>query len=296
MKFFYNPKSIFLVGGASAAMAFGESIPDKLTEMNKIIETNITSNMFDGKINSVNMQYIDIRLDLFIVGNLIKINAFSRGHYVRKKPWHRIGHRPARDDEEESDKGDGALFLALTVIYCNEKVENIEWIGGVTDWWRKKGGRGGVCAIKDACIKSERTGSGPGTPYEINNDIFLEWSKQKITEYNYKQQAARLAAEVVARLEEAGVARAWRPAEVAERRVAPAAIDAETATLHAEIAELRSQLDLPPPQRATETAIAQAAADEEAALLALHERNQQPMAGTSHDNSQPALGWGLGIM
>ena len=65
-----------------------------------------------------------------------------------------------------SEKGDGALFLSLMVRYCNDLFENIPvWIGGVTDWWRIKG----VCAIKNACIKTERSGNA----YEINNDFFL---------------------------------------------------------------------------------------------------------------------------
>jgi hypothetical protein len=158
-----------------AAMAFGESIPDKLTKMNEIIKSKIKGNEMSGeKLVQINLQYLDIRLDLYLNypnQNIISINAFSRGHYVRKNPEHRISHRPSKEQEPASDKGDGALFLALTVIHCNEVFSKILcWIGGVTDWWRIKG----VCTIKDACKKTERSGHA----YEINNEIFLAWANE----------------------------------------------------------------------------------------------------------------------
>jgi len=162
-----------------STMVFGEPMPDKLTEMNKIIESKIKGDEMDTdtkwKWRRVRLQYLDIKLDLHFNEdgqNIITINAFSRGHYVRKNMERRIMHEPAYFGDPESEKGDGALFLALTVVHCNKVFSNILcWIGGVTDWWRIKG----VCIIKDACIKTER--SGPFA-YEINNDIFLEWANE----------------------------------------------------------------------------------------------------------------------
>jgi hypothetical protein len=156
-----------------AAMAVGESIPDKLTKMNEIIKSKIKGNeMSSERVVPINLQYLDIRLDLYFNSpeqNIITINAFSRGHYVRKNPRHRITHRPSEEQEPASDKGDGALFLALTVLHCNKVFKNILcWIGVLSDWWTIKG----VCTIKDACKKTERSGHS----YEINNDIFLEWA------------------------------------------------------------------------------------------------------------------------
>jgi hypothetical protein len=153
----------------------GESIPDKITKMNEIIKSKIKDNEMSGKrLVRINLQYLDIRLDLYLNypnQNIITINAFSRGHYVRKNPEHRIMHRPSEEQESASDKGDGALFLALTVIHCNEVFsKRLCWIGGVTDWWRIKG----VCTIKDACKKTERSGHA----YEINNEIFLAWANE----------------------------------------------------------------------------------------------------------------------
>jgi len=159
---------------------------DKIAKMNEIIEENITSGLLgEGvSLSSVKLQYLDIRLDLYFSSNEIIISAFSRGHYVRENPAHRIMHRPSEQEEPASDKGDGSLFLALVVIYCNNIFSNIEvWIGGVTDWWRIKG----VCAIKDACTKTERS----GTAYEINNDDFLNWSK-KILDASHIQDGEKL--------------------------------------------------------------------------------------------------------
>merc|ERR1711991_412137 len=97
-----------------------------------------------------------------VTDGYIKLDAFSRGHYVREHLQHRIMHKPSEITEPASDKGDGSLFLALVVLYCNEIFNIVPcWIGGVTDWWRIKG----VCVIEGACIQTDRSKSA----YEIDN-------------------------------------------------------------------------------------------------------------------------------
>ena len=163
-----------------AAMAVGESIPDKITKMNEIIKSKIKGNemRFYGCVVPINLQYLDIKLDLYVNSpqqNIITIKAFSRGHHVRKNPEHRITHLPSEEQEPASDKGDGALFLALTVLYCNNVFRDkiLCWMGVLSDWWRRKGG---FCTIKDACKKTERSGHS----YEIDNEIFLRWATWQV--------------------------------------------------------------------------------------------------------------------
>ena len=168
-----------------AAMAVGESIPDKLTKMNEIIKSKITGNEMSGeKTRAIYLQYLDIRLDLYFNSpkqNIITINAFSRGHYVRKNPEHRIMHRPSKEQEPASDKGDGALFLALTVLHCNNVFKNILcWTGILSDWWRIKG----VCTIKDACKK--QYGNEWYKKSSPKNDLFTD-GHDKILEATFSQ-------------------------------------------------------------------------------------------------------------
>jgi len=152
----------------------------KIRKMNEVIQSQIELTMESG-FHSIELQYRDIRLDFFIKNGEIKLSKFSRGHHVREYPNHTIGHRPSRNNEPASDKGDGALFLSLLVIYCNNIFTNIPvWIGGVTEWWRIEG----VCVIKNACIKTKRS----DYAYEINNDIFLEWANLKLEQFLHKNQ------------------------------------------------------------------------------------------------------------
>ena len=159
------------------------TVPDKLNKMAEIIWTEITEKMD----SYTELQYLDIKLDLFNIDNVLTINAFSRGHHVREHPDHRITHRAAREWEPASDKGDGSLFLALVVMRCNEVFSDKVWMGLLGEWWHKKG----VCKLKNACIKTERSGH----MYEINNKIFLDWAKNKIKsfleEYNSKQKGGK---------------------------------------------------------------------------------------------------------
>ena len=155
---------------------------DKLTEMNKEINTKITPSLDRKGFLRINLQYIDIRLDLTLDGNRIFIEAFSRGHHVRTHPEQKTEHRWWDEDEPASDPGDGSLFLALVVIRCNEIFREIVWISVVNDWWYEKG----VCAIEGACSKTEISGH----DYEINSKLFLKWSIRKIREYN-KQKGGK---------------------------------------------------------------------------------------------------------
>ena len=127
------------------------------------------------RIQEVNLEYRDIKLDLYLnkLGkddSEIMISAFSRGHYVRENPRKRIMHRPSRVGEPASCPGDGSLFLALTVIYCSETLKPSVWIGGVTDWWRRFGSP--CYPPPDTCPQTEM--SAPA--YEIDSNKFLEWA------------------------------------------------------------------------------------------------------------------------
>ena len=157
----------------------------KIYDMLNIIKNNITHEMRNG-FHSINLEYLDIKLDFYIdFGEIddkhIYINAFSRSHYVRLHPEHRIMHAPAQEGNPASSKGDGALFLALTVLYCNKILGDIPyWIGGVTDWWRIKG----VCTIEKACVKTDRSRHA----FEINNTFFIDWSLQILDNHTSNHQ------------------------------------------------------------------------------------------------------------
>ena len=152
---------------------------DKHYIMNKEIKSKIIAKMKSGHHN-IQLMYLDIRLDMHIYNNddgHIKISAFSRGHYVRENPDHRIMHKLADKNDPASCKGDGEMFLALTVIHCNEVFGRPipYWLGGSTEWWRLRG----VCIIKKACIKTERS----YPVFEINNNDFLDWSNNIIAKH-----------------------------------------------------------------------------------------------------------------
>jgi hypothetical protein len=138
---------------------------------------NVMKKQFEEiKDRYIAFSYIDIRLDLLISSSgSITIGSFSRGHYVRKHPSRRVSHEPAKPDDPASEKGDGALFLALVVIYCNEiyNKEIPNWIGHLTDWWKIEG----VCAMENACNKIVNN------KYQINNDKFLEWAEEVRNNY-----------------------------------------------------------------------------------------------------------------
>lgn len=138
---------------------------------------NVIKKQFDqSESRYITFTYIDIKLDLFLTtSGSITISTFSRGHYVRKHPRRRVLHGPAEPDDPASEKGDGALFLALVVIYCNEiyNKEIPNWRGNLSDWWKIKG----VCAMENACNKINNN------MYQINNDKFLQWAEEVRNNY-----------------------------------------------------------------------------------------------------------------
>ena len=152
----------------------------KIDDMCKIIEKEITSDM-KNSFNSVSLQYLDITLKMYINNDekekYINIKSISRGHYVRKYPHHSIGIARADENNPASDKGDGALFLALTVLNCDKNFDINYWLGDLNDWWWNKG----VCTIKDACTKTEKDGR---EYYKIDNDSFINWSNNILKNYS----------------------------------------------------------------------------------------------------------------
>ena len=71
------------------------------------------------------------------------------------------------------DKGDGALFLALMVIHCNNILTSIPiWKGNLSEWWGIKG----VCSIQNACTLQENGET------LISNKYFLKWAFDIVTQ------------------------------------------------------------------------------------------------------------------
>ena len=170
---------------SAAAAASASPSPEGLLDDKKLSTIQTMKEEIDEKfrmvdaqgsgIQEVNLEYRDIKLDLYLnkLGkddSEIKISAFSRGHYVRKNPLKRIMHRPSRVGEPASCPGDGSLFLALTVIYCSETLKPSVWIGGVTDWWRRFGSP--CYPPPDTCPQTEKSRDA----YEIDSNKFLEWA------------------------------------------------------------------------------------------------------------------------
>ena len=147
---------------------------DKIQLINNEIKFKIKP-VTQNKNSIVNLSYNDIVLNLYIQninGDVhIKIDMFFRRGYYLSEDEREMAYLYGNP----SDKGDGALVLALTVKYCNQLYNNLNlyWIlVAPTDWWYLKG----VCMIKDACKRSNKSNSS----YEIDNNKFLEWSEQVI--------------------------------------------------------------------------------------------------------------------
>jgi len=153
----------------------------KETEMNEEIQSKITIDMKDEKIHTIYLKYKDIVINLSIIAltesdGLIKINDLDRAG----------SHHSYRliNEDQQSDKGDGSLFLSLMVIHCNKLFGNIphplRWAGILSsDWWWKKG----ICSIKDACEIQE-----DGINTFISNEHFLEWATKIVTENKDKDK------------------------------------------------------------------------------------------------------------
>ena len=162
------------------ACVAGNAIPDTNIIFNlfkiQAMENLIKKQFEESEGRNIAFAYIDIRLEIFISSSeSITIVTFSRGHYVRKHPSRRVLNGPAEPDDPASEEGDGALFLALVVIYCNKIYKEItNWRGYLSDWWK----------IKGVCAKYENVCNKIGNNlYEINNDNFLEWAEEVRNNY-----------------------------------------------------------------------------------------------------------------
>tara|TARA_B100000902_G_C27294235_1_gene908969 strand:- start:1449 stop:1961 length:513 start_codon:yes stop_codon:yes gene_type:complete len=85
---------------------------------------------------------------------------------------------PSITPRQPTDKGDGALLLALTIIHINKiyetEIDNVFWEGFFTDWWFERG----PCQkeLKLDCFKNNKSTSGQLPETAINNDNFLTWA------------------------------------------------------------------------------------------------------------------------
>lgn len=127
-------------------------------------------------IYDIELQYLDIRLDLYLVNlhnksGKIKISALSRGHFVADNPLLRIQHRPWATGEPKSCPGDGSIFLALTVLYCFKYLMPPLWTGDLSKWWSSKNG---PCFLDDNCIKISEI------EYHIDPFKFKQWADDTI--------------------------------------------------------------------------------------------------------------------
>ena len=161
--------------------AVEKEVYDKLSKMMTEITSKITKDM-SSAIHHIKLEYIDIKLDMSTMNletkeGYIHIYGFSRGHHVKEFPSRRIKFAPSKNTDPASDKGDGSIFLALTVKHCNDIFQNIPyWKGSLSKWWTLQG----VCSIQKACMVTVRS----SPLQEINNDFFLEWSNKIINTFN----------------------------------------------------------------------------------------------------------------
>ena len=106
-----------------------------------------------------------------------------------------------REDESKlkSDKGDGALFLALVVNHINEiySPPPLQWNGNLSPWWFKAGS---PCyneeekEIVESLLKKEKPLENQTCSIEtvsqrnnISHEIFLNWSEKIIKNYKEKK-------------------------------------------------------------------------------------------------------------
>jgi hypothetical protein len=147
-------------------MAALEPISQTRRDMQQYIEQHIPEQLFrDGLLHKVELNFKDINLELYIKNNKCAISSFSRGRHIIAHPERQQLRRIPREHEETADRGDGAIFLALVVVYCNEIVP-IEWIANnMTDWTRIEG----ICTPQTCRELSVRN-------YAIDNAHFVTWA------------------------------------------------------------------------------------------------------------------------
>lgn len=146
----------------------------------------------------LNFNYLDITLGLILgfedkSNKLITVDIDDFDRLGAMKKLSKIGEMLPREDESKlkSDKGDGALFLALVINHINttyserlpKKPAQLQWSGNLSAWWFKKG---------SPCYNEEEDGYTPCVfeenhgEYLIKNNIFLNWSKKIIKNYKEK--------------------------------------------------------------------------------------------------------------
>jgi hypothetical protein len=130
---------------------------EKIDDMNSEITSKITKNMESGGPHNITLEHGDITLNLTFEG--FKTN----GIFIKSlSAW-------------STDRNMLPLFLSLVVIHCNKIFGNIpKWYGQLSNmWWSM------VCSIDDACTRIEGT---PQDNWNINNDHFLKWANNVLTE------------------------------------------------------------------------------------------------------------------
>lgn len=151
----------------------------KIKEMKKTIEavTPIKEDE-DNDYFNFNISYKSIDLDLYLYFEKndkekklkkIFIDEFVRTH-------------PSVIQRAPTDKGDGALLLALTIIYINKiyatKMDTVSWWGYFTPWWFKHG----PCVLEKNCVINKGSKEGILPETSIKNNNFLTWANKIYTE------------------------------------------------------------------------------------------------------------------
>jgi hypothetical protein len=114
---------------------------------------------------SINLKYKDITLTITPLSGHkeIFINKFGRGQFIFENPQYRLTTAP-KSSADRSEKGDGALFLAITVKYCSTIYPDYNWTGNFSKWWDLY-----VCNIIK-CTKNEDMSM-------ITMEDFLKWAE-----------------------------------------------------------------------------------------------------------------------
>ena len=125
-----------------------------LSEMSKIKDNEL-----------IDLKYKDITLSItpLTKNKKIYINEFGRGQFIYENPQYRLMKAP-KSSINTSEKGDGALFLAITVKYCSTIYPDYNWTGNFSKWWDLK-----VCNIIK-CTKNENMSM-------ITIEDFLKWAE-----------------------------------------------------------------------------------------------------------------------
>ena len=148
----------------------------------------------------LNFYYLDITLELVLDfedksnNRLIAVDIDNFDRLGAMKKLSKVSKMLHREDESKlkSDKGDGALFLALVVNHINEiySPPPLQWNGNLSPWWFKAGSpcynekekeivenqRQKKERLENQTCSIERTSE----MNNISHEIFLNWSKKII--------------------------------------------------------------------------------------------------------------------